>query len=368
MEEFLHSPLLILAVMVLYFVLMSIYKPAYTRNGMIKTSRSKAGVILLFVFCLFSVQDTDYFHYMDCLNMLKYGVKTHLEDVYAEIAEFVDYSNLWFRTVVWGSALSIFLLSVKHLGIKMDVVLFFFVTIFITKFSYARVSLAMAMGMCGYALLVKPLNNKALSFPLGITIIACSLMFHKSAIFWIAVFCCSVIKLNKQRMIILLVLYPLCAYIFQKYAVQYFMKSAEEALVETAMGYLEEEEGMHGLSYCINIILTRIPYYLLLFSIIKSILTNKYAVLANYEKRIVNVAFYVICFSSFFLFDTEANTNVMYYRLLYYSILPLSLLAAIFHKHGFNPRLTKMSVIIGSCSIVYFFLYSFYTSVLFSHS
>lgn len=364
MNTFLYNPLLILIMMCLYICIVTYYKPAYLKQKNFSNPKNLFGVFLIFIFSLYAVQDTDYFHYIDALEDLSRGGFSHFEDIYIDIASYVDYQNIHFRMIVWGAALVLFVLSIKRLGISLPLVLFFFAALFIMKFSYARASLAMAFGVFGYTFLAKPIRFRLLSFTIGVLLISASLLFHKSASFWILIFLCSIIQLKKPRLGILLLLYPVGVYFSTRYGLDYFLASVSDDFAENAMGYMSKDALDHGLNYYVRMILTRTPYYLMFLGIIISVFKGNYQQLPSHEKKIINISFYIIYFSSFFLFDFGVNTSVMYYRFLYYSIMPLSMLMAIFYKSGINLKLLKYSVILGVSGCIFDFLYSYYNATL----
>lgn len=359
------SPYLILLVLLGFVVLRHIYKPALAMNKEVSAVHKNIGVFIIIAICLYSVQDTDYFHYKTALIAMSHGAILHFEDVYYSIGEIVSYNYLLFRLVVWGSAFTFFCWSVKRLNVTIQVALFFFVTMYLTKFCYARASLAMSIGLLGYTFLVKPVRFKWISYFLGILIIATSLHFHKSAIFMIPMYMLSFFKLNKFSIGVSLFLFPLGYYLISEYGIVLLMGADNsDAIANSAQSYLMKDVGNKGIASIIQRVLERVPYYIILYIIISSIINKTYALLPSYQRSVFNLVIYVIAFSSLFLFNYNVNTEVMYYRFLYYSILPLSVVLPILLRITGHPNMLKLAYTMGFYATVYNVLYSFYIAYL----
>lgn len=351
--------------MCLYVCILLKYRTAYTLTYRHNNNKYRGGVLLIMIFTLFAVQDTDYFHYIDLLDSLAQGRSTHVEEIYVGISSIVNFKNIPFRLIVWGTAILLYVVSIKRLDIPIPLVLFFFSAIFILKFSYARASLAMSIGLLGYVFCIRPLKIRMLSIIIGVLLVFVSLIFHKSAIFWLLIFGCSFVKLDKLSLWTLLFLYPVFVLFTKMYGVNYFFALVSDELADSASAYMKAiASARMGLNYYVRILLERTPYYLMLFGIILSVINGKYQNLKSFERRIINVSFYIIYFSSFFLFDFGVNTSIMYYRFLYFSILPLPLMMAIFYTNGICLKLIKFSLVFGITACLYNFLYSFYNAVI----
>ena len=176
-QSFSSTP--ILGVIFLYILLLCVYKEAYVYHFISSKKKFFGGIFLVLILCLYAVQDTDYFHYMQELNRIKLGYISNLEDVYIALAGYVNYEYISFRLIVWGIALLLFVLSIYRINQPISLVLFYFVSMYMLRFAYARVSLAMAMGIFGYTFLIKPINKSYISYIVGILIIFCSVFSVK---------------------------------------------------------------------------------------------------------------------------------------------------------------------------------------------
>lgn len=364
-ENKISSPYYILIVLLGYIVLKYIYKPALTSTNRFSNHRKNYGICIILLICVFAVQDTDYFHYETALSAMQQGAILHFEDAYYIIGEIVQYNYLLFRFVVWGCALSLFLVTIKRFNVPIAVVLFFFVTMYLTKFSYARASLAMSIGLFGFSFVVKPIRWRYVSYVIGVSVIAVSLLFHKSAVFMFPIYLLSLFRMNRYTICISVILFPLGFYLISEYGIALLMGADEGDLIaESAQGYLMKDTQKSGIAALILKVLSRTPYYIFLFIMIKGIMDNLYTSIPTYQRAIVNVSIYVISFASLFLFDYSVNTTIMYYRFLYYSILPLSIVIPILFNMKKYSKMVKISCTMGFYAVVYEILYSFYNAYL----
>ena len=155
-----------------------------------ETSKSRIilAIILAITFCVFAFWAGDYLHLMERYSQLQSGFDWHIEDVYIFIAHNLGVYYHTFRLIIWGTTILLIALTYKRLNLRWDLTLFFCFTFYLLYLSYARVSLAMAMIFYGYSLMVKPFHRlKYLSLFIGTAMICCSVFFHRTALFGIAI-------------------------------------------------------------------------------------------------------------------------------------------------------------------------------------
>ncbi len=136
--------------------------------------------MLSLVFCLFAYWDTDYF-------TLRQGFYTSLKDyrdpLYYGLSLISFNSYAIFRLYIWGSAILLLILTTKRLKISENMLAFIFAVFFLLIFSYARVSLGMAMYFYGISvILTAKRDRKIASYIWGILFIGCSYFGHRSMV------------------------------------------------------------------------------------------------------------------------------------------------------------------------------------------
>lgn len=186
------------------FIVFSFWKKN-VRDINFASNSQKSLVIFFLLYLLFAFDGGDYFHYL-------YGIHTDNqergEEIYRDIAIFVSRNYLLFRTIVWGGALTLFLLTVKRLELDIYKSAFLLFAVHISVFDYARASLAMSIYFYGISFLIKPINNgKIISVLCGVSLAALSVYFHRSMAIIIPLTFMIYMPLNKKTLIILLLLF-----------------------------------------------------------------------------------------------------------------------------------------------------------------
>lgn len=338
-----------------------------------KKPSAKSAPVLTFVFvclicfALFAVYDTDYFHYMG-IYMSRWVDRSNFEDIYKWLIEQVPDCYLCFRLIIWGTA-SIFLFSIaRYSHVGTGVVLFFFIAMSINIFAYGRVSLAMSMVFLGMTLLMQERKNLFVRI-LGLTLLVCAYFFHKSALFGIAVVLASIMLSNigRRPLIFALVCFPVAAF-GVRYLIDYvsMQGAGDDSLIDinSAQGYMGAEAGITGIGSLLRKILVRTPYYIIAYLFVTSVLSRRNQTWPPMVKSFGLAAFLATATASLFLFNFGVNTDIIYYRFLYFSIIPNSVFIAYCHSVAYKPRLVRIALMLGILGVLYSLAYSYYTFTL----
>lgn len=371
MENLVRDSLLTFYNICLIVILIFYTKSALSGNIF---SKSKMRVIFLlcWIFCIFSFWGADWFGYLRTFLWVTGGNDTenvHMEDSYIWLMDTCkDY--LLFRCIVWGISLFLFAKTLDNLKIDKSLVLFFFCSIYLIFFSYARVTLAITMMCYGYSCLwanksVKKITNNIL----GIACIASSFFFHKSAILGIGSICAALFLLNfgKLGFKLLIVFFPIMILMmnvfFQDYLSQ--LLTEESTLADYANKstyYLDEEKGKLGISTVINWILERTPYYILAFISFKE-LTKPSLEYPKSIKAFIALELMIVLLASIFLFDFGVNTSTIYGRFMRFAQIPAVIILTYYYSKSVAPKLVKWTYRIGIAECFYALAYSFYDSL-----
>lgn len=336
-----------------------------------KVSKAKynIGWILCLLFCLFSFWGTDWFHYLETYVFIKDGYRTNLEDVYVWIIQNISPDYLFFRLVVWGTALFLFIKTANNLSVSKELVLLLFSIIYIIWFAYARATLAMAMAFYGYSLIIKNSHN-FISVLLGVAILLSSYFFHKTAVFAIGVVALALLlkRYPRYTIWILLIAFPLLI-VLAKIGVASFMLTDiggdgdMASYMAAGQRYMEEDLSSHGIGAFLQIMLERIPYYLtayLGFGIIR----QKKIIIPNDIKAFIILQILLVLISSIFAFDLGVNTSTIYGRFLRFAAIPTTIVMAYLYQSGYRHKYVKRTIQIAACGTLYALLYSFYNAAL----
>lgn len=361
---------LVLTNILLYFCLFVTFYPAFKTNQVLSHKRHIAGVICMFLFCLFSFWGPDWFHYAQYFENIKFGDLNHvnMEDIHIFLMDICPSYILW-RAITWGIALWLVLRTCKNLDINIDIVLFLFCSIFIIWFSYARVSLAMAMIFYGFSCM--QVSKRKLSYILGLILISLSFFVHKSAPFAIVIviiteLCC---HYPKKAIILFLLALPILVFL----AKSLFLSSFDSLLLDdsnalneyAAAGsfYLDEEVDLTGWGSKIGNILCQLSYYLIALECIIVILQDNDDI-SQIGKSFLLLTVFMILSATIFRFDLGASTRVLYIRFLRSSQIPAAISLAYIYTYGGLNKLTRFTYRIAIVSAIYSLLYSWYIAAI----
>lgn len=341
----------------------SLRTPYYTTKG-----KYYLGVLLCLLFCLFSFWGTDWFHYLEAYDIIRLGYETNFENVYVWIIQNSP-SYLFFRLVVWGIALCLFMKTTNNLTVSKELVLLLFSTIYIIWFAYARATLAMVIAFYGYSLITKNDHNLK-SVILGTTVLLSSYFFHKTSVFAICVVALALLlkRYSRYAIWILLITFPI-GIVCAKIGIADFMmmdtggEGDMSSYMAVGQRYMENEMSTHGIGAILSSVLERMPYYLtacLGFGIIR----QKKVIIPNNIKAFIVLQILIVLVSSIFAFDLGINTSTIYGRFLRFAALPTTIVMAYLYQCGYKHKFVKLTIQLAFCGTLYALLYSFYNAAL----
>ena len=369
-SSFTQTPLLVLLnilVMLYFFVLI---RPALKNYGNIPNDWIVLAKFLIILFCLFSFWGVDWFHYAQIFAKIKKYGGTHMEDVYVSIAQFSP-NYLVFRFIIWGSAVFLVFDFFKRINVNYVLALLIFSATSLIWFSYARVSLAMALMFWGVSVVFNPLyGKKLLSYVVGISAIVASFYFHKTAAFGIGIIGIAFLanKLKGRSILILsALLIPIEFLLIQHYLLDFMLVDArvEEGAwgssIASGQHYLGKETVTSGIGSNIAKFLELLPYYLTAYCCLK--LSGKkhlFEMIPISVKAFVYIAFYFVLFASIFAFDFGYSTEILYGRFMRFAFLPCVVVVSYCYEIVETHKIAKYIVYLGMASTMYQLLYVLY--------
>lgn len=341
--------------------------PYYLKPGIAINSRDKVVFLLFSLFCLFPFYSPDTYAYYEYFRLIRqnntFGIP--LEKIYFDIASAVD-SFLLFRVIVWGGACVCTWYTISVLGIRKGAFYLFFIGLFILKFSYARVFISFALIFLGMAVYYKD-NSSLRTKILGVLIVICAYWTHKSAIFGVALalFTILIPSFNKNALKIILILYPVLIILSNIIITHFFDIGFDEGDLaqNTARHYLETDRSAIGIGKMIENILTRYSFYVAIYIYIKMIFKGHFKRLPLRIQKFATVGFLLIIFATVFAFDLGYNTRIYYYRLLHFSIIPVSVFLGYLYQSRYKLKLLRITWKIGFLGCIYAFLYTLYNAL-----
>ena len=350
----------------------SLYTDLYNQN------KARSYFFLIFLFCMFSMWASDWYHYLEEFEMVKsYGaLHINLESFYIWLIESVCTNYMQFRFIIWGAAVYILYLLFRRISLPLELLIFVFCGIWLIWFSYARVSLAMALIFLGYSLWYKPIGTrKLLSRCIAIAVMCSAFFFHKSAAFGIAVafFAIASEKFSKKTTIIYLILLPLLVILIRGYIVDFlymdFDSSENELQANLAAGqrnFTEISSSTKGLGSIIRDFFELAVYYVisylcLIYSLKKK---NELSHVPSELDAFVRICFFLILFASIFAFNLGFNTSTIYRRFILFSFIPCTVAICYFHYYKLFPKITPKVIQLGIIGMFYTIFYSLYCTLL----
>ena len=355
----------------LFFIILYILWPYYKRYLTRSSRPAKWAVLFVLVFCVFAFWDTDYFHYFNWFYYQRDSeFSQSIEKIYILIADTVGDYNL-FRLIVWGS--SIYLCGQLSKRLQLPLGLFFLILAgcFLTKFSYGRVTLAIAITFFGLCVFISNpnKNRKNLSRIVGLIIILSAFFFHKSALFGIGICIISLLfySIGKSKLILLIIAYPAVIVISGYFIGQLltYVGGADSMVnVTSAQGYLNKESSSVGAAKFLSNSLSWAPYYLSALIYVKAVISGKLSRLPISVKIFGLASFAVPYIATTFAFDLGANTYVFFYRFLFFAMIPATVFLCQCIVYKIYPKLTRIAFLCGVSSCGYSILYSLYLSLI----
>lgn len=339
---------------------------AWQRPESISKSNLRICYYLCVLFFLMPFYGGDYYSYQEIYDNINKGNIYNIgsiEDIYIYIGQHSFNSYTLFRLVIWGTALLLIFRTGKNLRLKPDLFLLLLTCCFITTLAYARVTLPMALIFYGATLIT---GKKVSKIVFGIILIIVSYYFHKSAMFGMAMIIIALFatKLGRWTFIAFMFAIPLFLSIVAYLLSDFFMTSfAQEYInINSAQGYLTNENSKIGIGALLLAILQRGPYYYISLIFLLSVINKKYNEWPKNIKVLGASVFLITITASLFMFDFGLNTYTMYYRFLAYAAIPSLCFMCFLRTKKLYPRLLKLSYWSLTLAVLYNISYTLYLS------
>ncbi len=351
--------------LLLWCVAVLLLHPAAKSSKRLKKSSRIIGVILIIIFCLFPYWGGDYYHSRDSFDIIKNGGYNHFEDIYGLIIMNSGTYTL-FRLIVWGSALFLLFFAYKRISVNFDLSLFYFVSLSLVRFSYARVSLAMAVILLGMTIIYKPIGNrKVLSYLIGFIIICCAEFFHRSAAIGIfSAFATLFIINNSKKKIVLLALFvPFLAF-FVSYVLGNLLNTSFAAIDASLDGkidrYLTNETAERGIASKIAIFLQWTNMFLSAIAFIVLVIKNKYEKLTRVEQSFACYVFIIMLIVLGLSLDFQHETGILANRTMCFAMPANAVFLMSIKSRNDIIKICNMAYRFGLTASLYNLLYATY--------
>ena len=330
-------------------------------------SKSKRLVFILSV-TLFTITcfiTGDFYHYQELVHNYDFSIvdANHGEPIYGVIIRIINQNYLLFRVIVWGGALFLLSRALLCLGLDDYKVLYYLTASYILTFSYARATLAFSVYFLGIALMCTPHHKNVIVRIIGVVLVGISYLFHHSMVIAIAITPIIFVPFNRRTIILGLFLIPLFFALFSNLINSILTNGVfldNEELAEQISFYAERSTdaiNWKGLIYELSNYATfLLPVFLITYS---AFFKNKNA-FPFYINVFFKIAFTLALVAIMFLF-LDIEGKVFFYRVLFMTFIPLSIVVYYAASNGIIKRKTYLSLIyIGLFAQYYRFLYNIY--------
>jgi len=320
-----------LATLLMYMILFVVIQKRNNKGELLKSIMM---IGFMIVFSLFYCINSDYFNYrMVVGNPIKYFTEGTIEVTTFAIATFVDGNYELFRLIIWGSAILFYFLTSKILKLNSFFALLLWFVFFNGIIFYARATLAMAIFFLGAAIMIRRKKN-IFTLIIGAAIMISSLFFHREMMVAVGLSPIMFIKISKKNYKILLitvlvVAIPATFFIINNPSLLTDLTN-NDTYADRFNSYQDEMAagtwgGQNILGY-IALFLRYIIYYWMIIVISRVFLRNKETDDETFEmmRKIFQLASAVIVVASVFLL--VFGYGVFFYRIIYISAIPMSLL------------------------------------------
>lgn len=230
------------------------------------------GGLLVVVNSTFGFYVADFIHYNELYNELVISQFSEIiEPFYFWLAKKLPNSYLIWRLVIWGASTYFLIKIFKRLNCNSQFAFLIFTLLLMTYFPAPRQTLGFVVLYYGISLLFFS-HNRYVGFLFGAFWIFLSYFLHKSMFIYILLMGLALIPLNKKLIYLSLLAFPFLYKLITSLSSFILLNFANESAHNKGMGYLESDFRVElSIWGMVQIIVTRLPIFLLLFYSIKNI-------------------------------------------------------------------------------------------------
>lgn len=332
------------------FILMNIiFLMAYINRK--KSYPVQATWIATLIFCLVAYWDTDFFTFR---NTFYTSLNDFRDVLYTYLGNISFNSYTIFRLIIWGTALHLFKKTVDRFEISRNIAIYIFTIFFLLTFSYARVSLGMAMFFYGLSFIIKPnRDNRFWSIVFGLTLMGCSYFGHRSLLAIIMLTPLAFVKLNKKVFFAIVVVgvltSDLAANLLSDLVTGTVQLSNELGVVgEAAEQYANIEIVLeYNWKFALMRYLRFFSFYIAIAYVVwKIAFSADSRLISNEIKRLATISFGILVFAISFLVLPSWGADTIGYRYLFMLGIPICIILSYFATNGLSKPRTIFIILI----------------------
>ncbi len=265
--------------------------------------------LIVTLFCTFNFMPGDYYSYKELYeNLYRSSYAIHVEEFFYYLTQALPHSYHLWRFIIWTTSTIIIISIFKKLKCPTGFSVLVFTLLLMTYFAVPRNTLGFVVLYLAIVIIFSPnKKNKFFSLCIGSILIIWSFSLHKSMFIYILLMGFALIPLGKKLLITSIIAFPLL-YKSVTFISSYILLNsfANETSQESGTGYLESdfrvEVNINGL---IQLFITRLPIFLLLFYSIRNIFFKKESV--HYILKIFLQYSYWLIYISYLFMGQEVS-------------------------------------------------------------
>lgn len=308
-------------------------------------SQEKKGLwFALLLFCLYAFWDTDYFSFA---RVFYEGLEDFRDPIYQYIAKISFGSYIVFRFWIWGGAILLVRDTAKRFKLNENNFCFVFTVFFLLTFSYARVSLGMALYFWGLSFLL--IKDRAFFYRFFKVVVSFIFAYwvHRSMLVIILLTPLAFIKLTKKKIVFFAVLLPfiiLSIQIVLGNIIAGALLSGENEFSQSALGYAQSaiEVSFNWKWELITTLRYWSFYIALIYILYIFFIKNKWKDCNSEIRSLLTLTLFIIIMAVTILViagNKILGLWVVGYRYLYMSGIPLCIIMSyLYQKNIFNIR------------------------------
>ena len=289
-------------------------------------------LFFFFLFVCFSIGDVvtgDFYNYQSMVEGYDFtiGAHNHGEPIYSYIISLCEHNYFRFRLIVFGLACIITLGVFRRFEVNLYIALFFLFATNIRLFGYSRAILAAAVFFYGLSFLCRPINQRKLSYLIGVFFVLLSYQFHHSIVILIILTPIVFIRGSRTLYMLLILLIPLFTYILKEFYNDVLINSLlddYDDLQAKVIAYSSDLELSYSIWGIIRGVLGGFMIYYEFYLSLRSIIRNKGTVQRPYSMLFSFVFVVILAAISFYLMNS--SVTIYYTRLIRYLMIPMTIL------------------------------------------
>lgn len=344
----------------LWLIIYAMSNSSYKKHKLSGGISYSTYILMLVVFCTLAYYVGDFPHYaINYKECLMSSTPIHVEPVYFWLMKNVPHSYLFWRFVVWGGAVILWVMMYRRMKIPRKYACMAMTLVLLYYFAAPRQSLAFAILFLSLTFIFYPMKNKSISYIIAFVGIYLSLFFHRSMIMYVLLVVLAFIPLKKTFFIGTALAFPFlygAVLLYSFYFIEFFFE--EGTTFEKGIRYLSSEsQGGLTIWGWIQFAVTRVPiFYLILYCIWHIYIKKKQ--LPPIFKVLVKYAY--VCMYIGLLFFQQETSSFLSPRFLDATYYPLAIVLGYFLIQENKSKQIKVILNMFLFSNLYLFAYTLY--------